>query len=706
MMKKISITVIASLLLTILFAAGCSRTAEVKPPVAQKIPKKLVTNGHERIDNYFWLNERDNPAVMEYLLAENAYRDKVMAPTADLQKTLYSEITGRIKQTDESVPYLDNGYYYYYRYSQGQEYPVYMRKKASPDAVEEILIDGPAMARGHNYFQVTGLSVSENNQYLVFGVDTVSRRKYTLYIKDLNTGEVLTDEIPNTNGRGVWANDNRTIYYVTKDSTLRPDRVWHHHIGTAMDEDREFYHETDNTFDIYIYKTNTRKYIVLASIQTLSTEYRLIDANDVEKDAVIFQPREQNHEYYLYDQGNRFLVLTNWQAKNFRLMETGLNATGKEHWREVVPHNKDILLEGVTAFKDHIVISERTAGKNQIRVINTKDHSEHYIDFEEPNFIAYPDDNYQFDTNVLRFRYESLTTPESVFDYNMKTKERKLLKEQEVGGGFDHNNYKSERIWAVARDSVLVPITMVYRKGMVRDGKNPLLLYGYGSYGNSTDPYFQSPELSLIDRGFIYAIAHIRGGAEMGRQWYEDGKLLKKKNTFYDFIDCAEYLIAQKYTSPAFLFAEGGSAGGLLIGAVVNMRPDLFKGIIAAVPWVDVVTTMLDESIPLTTAEFDEWGNPKDPKYFNYMLSYSPYDNVGAKAYPAMFVTTGLHDSQVQYFEPAKWVAKLRAMKTDHNPLVLDVDMSSGHGGASGRFNRYKRTAMEYAFMLNQLGMH
>ncbi len=702
-MKNRNFVRVAGLIcLTSALFAGCAKTREIAPPQAQKIPKKLMIHDNERIDNYYWLNERDNPAVMDYLLAENAYRDVVMAPTADLQKTLYDEIVGRIKQEDESVPYLDNGYYYYHRFHEGQEYPIYARKKAAPDAPEEILLDGPAMARGHDYFNITGLSVSENNRYLVFGLDTVSRRKYTLYVKDLNSGELLPDEIPNTNGRAVWANDNRTIYYVTKDSTLRPDRAWHHHIGTDLAEDREFYYEPDKTFNLYIYKTNTDQYIVLASIQTLATEYRLIDPDNVEKEAVIFQPREKDHEYYIYDQGDRFLVLTNWRAKNFRLMEATPGETGKNQWRELIPHNKDVLLEDVTAFKNHMVISERTAGRNQIHVINFDNGAEHYIAFDEANFLASPKDNFQFDTDILRFTYESMTTPESVFDYNMTTMERQLLKEEEVGGGFDHNNYMSERIWATARDSVRVPVTMVYRKGMVRSGKNPLLLYGYGSYGSSMDPYFRSSRLSLIDRGFIYAIAHIRGGSEMGRQWYEDGKLLKKKNTFNDFIDCAEYMVAQKYTSPDYLFAEGGSAGGLLMGAVVNARPDLFKGIIASVPWVDVVTTMLDESIPLTTAEFDEWGNPKDPVYYEYMLSYSPYDHVEAKAYPAMFVTTGLHDSQVQYFEPAKWVAKLRAMKTDHNLLILDVDLASGHGGASGRFARYKRTAMEYAFILDQ----
>ena len=705
-MKKRNSALVASLVcLIILFITGCSKTKDIAPPVAKKIQKKLVIHGQERIDNYYWLNERENPAVMEYLHAENAYRGAMMAGSADLQKSLYDEIVGRIKQIDESVPYLDNGYFYYHRYLKGQEYPIYARKKDAPDAPEEILIDGPEMARGLDYFHVTGLSVSENNRYLVFGVDTVSRRKYTLYFKNLSSGELLTDEIPNTNGRAVWANDNRTVFYVTKDSTLRPERVWHHHIGTKLAEDREFFHEKDNTFNVSIYKTNTDKYIVLASEQTLATEFRLLDADDVEKEAVLFQPRERDHEYYIYDQGNRFLVLTNWQAKNFRLMEARPGKTGKNQWRELVAHNKDILLERVKAFKNHIVITERTAGKNQIRVVNLKNDSEHYIAFDDPNFVAYPDDNYQFDTDVLRLSYESLTTPESVFDYNMTTMKRHLLKEEEVGGGFDRNNYKSERLWATARDSVLVPVTIVYRKGMVRDGKSSLLLYGYGSYGSSMNPYFRSSRLSLIDRGFIYAIAHIRGGSEMGRQWYEDGKLLKKKNTFNDFLDCAEYLVAQKYTSPEHLFAQGGSAGGLLMGAVVNARPDLFKGIIAAVPWVDVVTTMLDKSIPLTTAEFDEWGNPEDPVYYEYMLSYSPYDNVAAKDYPAMYVTTGLHDSQVQYFEPAKWVAKLRDMKTDNNLLILDVDMASGHGGASGRFARYKRTALQYAFILEQLKM-
>lgn len=705
-MKKRNSALVASLVcLIILFITGCSKTKDIAPPVAKKIQKKLVIHGQERIDNYYWLNERENPAVMEYLHAENAYRGAMMAGSADLQKSLYDEIVGRIKQIDESVPYLDNGYFYYHRYLKGQEYPIYARKKDAPDAPEEILIDGPEMARGLDYFHVTGLSVSENNRYLVFGVDTVSRRKYTIYFKNLSSGELLTDEIPNTNGRAVWANDNRTVFYVTKDSTLRPERVWHHHIGTKLAEDREFFHEKDNTFNVSIYKTNTDKYIVLASEQTLATEFRLLDADDVEKEAVLFQPRERDHEYYIYDQGNRFLVLTNWQAKNFRLMEARPGKTGKNQWRELVAHNKDILLERVKAFKNHIVITERTAGKNQIRVVNLKNDSEHYIAFDDPNFVAYPDDNYQFDTDVLRLSYESLTTPESVFDYNMTTMKRHLLKEEEVGGGFDRNNYKSERLWATARDSVLVPVTIVYRKGMVRDGKSSLLLYGYGSYGSSMNPYFRSSRLSLIDRGFIYAIAHIRGGSEMGRQWYEDGKLLKKKNTFNDFLDCAEYLVAQKYTSPEHLFAQGGSAGGLLMGAVVNARPDLFKGIIAAVPWVDVVTTMLDKSIPLTTAEFDEWGNPEDPVYYEYMLSYSPYDNVAAKDYPAMYVTTGLHDSQVQYFEPAKWVAKLRDMKTDNNLLILDVDMASGHGGASGRFARYKRTALQYAFILEQLKM-
>jgi len=697
------------ILVTLSLTTTCSKKHEtvekISPPEAEKIPKKLTIHNDTRIDNYYWLNERNNPKVIEYLEAENAYRDAIMKPTEKLQKKLYKEIIGRIKQEDESVPYYDNGYYYYTRYEEGQEYSIHIRKKENLEAIEEILLNVPEMAEGHGYYRVTGLSVSENNHFLAFGVDTVSRRKYTIYFKDLRTGELLKDELQNTTGSAVWANDNKTVFYTTKDSTLRSYKVWKHLLGTNAAEDVEIYHEKDNTFSVYAYKTKSDKYIVLASYHTLSTEMRLVDADNPEKGYMIFNPREKNHEYYIFHHTDKFYILTNWDAKNFRLMETDLGTTTKSNWQEVIPHRRDVLLENVTVFKNFLVLGERREGIRQIRVINLMDRSDHYLKFDEETYVAYQSDNHVFDTKMLRYKYTSMTTPVSTFDYDMSSKEKTLLKVEEVGGKFDPNDYQSERLWATVRDSMRVPISLVYRKGLIKDGQNPLLLYGYGSYGYSMDPYFNSARLSLLDRGFVFAIAHIRGGAEMGRYWYEDGKLLKKRNTFNDFIDCAEFLIAQKYTRPEKLFAMGGSAGGLLIGAVVNMRPDLFKGIIAAVPWVDVVTTMLDETVPLTTAEFDEWGNPKDEKYYEYMLSYSPYDNVSAQEYPAMFVTTGLHDSQVQYFEPAKWVAKLRDLKTDDNFIVLDVDMESGHGGASGRFKRYKRTAREYTFMLYILGM-
>jgi len=675
------------------------------PPKAEKIPKELTIHGDTRIDPYYWLSQRDNPKVIEYLKAENAYKEAVMKHTEKLQDKLYNEIIGRIKKTDISVPYLDNGYFYYSRFEEGDDYPVYSRKKGSLDAEEEVMLDVQEMSKGHSFYSVAGLSVSQNNNYLAYGVDTVSRRKYTIHIKNLSTGETLEDAIPNTTGRAVWANDNKTLFYTTKDDTLRAFKIFRHIMGTDASQDVEIYHEKDNTFSTTIYKTKSDRFLIIASYQTLSSEMRYLDANNPTGEFKIFQEREKDHEYSIAHYQDRFYIVTNWNAKNFRLMETDINHTDKSNWREVISHRKEVLLSDIDVFKDYLVLSERKDGLRQIRVMSQTDDRDYYIDFEDKAYVAYPTSNLEFDTEVLRFSYSSLTTPASVYDYNMKTGERELLKREEVIGEFDPDDYQSERFMATARDGAKVPVSLVYRKGIAKDGNNPLLLYGYGSYGASMDPSFSSVRLSLLDRGFIYAIAHIRGGSEMGRDWYEDGKLLKKKNTFTDFIDCAEYLIQEGYTNSDKLFAMGGSAGGLLMGAVLNMRPDLWKGVIAAVPWVDVVTTMLDESIPLTTSEFDEWGNPKDKTYYEYMLSYSPYDNVKEQDYPAILVTTGLHDSQVQYFEPTKWVAKLRDLKTDDNLLVLDVDMESGHGGASGRFKRFKRTALEYAFMLDLLGI-
>lgn len=694
----------------ILAPAGCAKAGEtsggLKPPKAEIIAKPLTLHGQTRIDNYYWLNERANPKVLEYLKAENGYTEAVMKPTEALQEKLYQEIIGRIKQTDLSVPYRSEGYYYYTRFEEGKDYPVYCRKKGSLEAPEEVVLNVNEMAKGHGYYSVGGFSVSSNNALVAFGVDTVSRRKYTLHFKNLATGEVLPDAIVNTTGSAAWANDNKTVFYTQiDDTTLRPQKIFRHVLGTAADADRLVFHEADETFDTYAFKTKSKKYIFVASTSTLSTEYRFIPADKPEAELKIFQPRERDLEYQVEHYQDKFYVRTNLGAKNFRLMTTPLAKTAKENWVEMIPHREDVLLEGFEIFKGALVIEERKNGLNQIRIMPWDKSPEHYLDFGEAAYSAWLSANPEFDTEWLRYGYSSLTTPSSTFDYNMKTREKKLLKQEEVLGGFNAANYLAERHYATARDGVKVPISLVYRKGLVKNGKNPCLLYGYGSYGATTDADFSSARLSLLDRGFVFAIAHIRGGQEMGRWWYEDGKLLKKKNTFTDFIDCGDYLVAQKFTSPGALFADGASAGGLLMGAVVNMRPDLFKGVIAGVPYVDVVTTMLDKSIPLTTGEFDEWGNPENKEYYDYMLSYSPYDNVEAKAYPALLVTTGWQDSQVQYFEPAKWVAKLRAMKTDNNPLLLWTNMEGGHGGVSGRFRRLKQTAMEYAFMLNLAGI-
>lgn len=693
-------------LTSLLLYLSCSVKKDVQPPVAEKIAKELSVHGDTRIDNYFWLRERENPKVIEFLEAENEYTEAVLAHTENFQKKLYDEIIGRIKQTDESVPYKLRGYYYYTRYEEGKEYPIYCRKKGSMDGEEEIMLNVNDMAEGHEFIQVVGLDVSHDNNLLAFGVDTVSRRRYTIQFKNLGTGGILSDRIPDTGGGVAWASDNETVFYALKDTvTLRSYKIMKHKLGADSADDRMVFHEADDTFSTYVFTTKSDRFIMIASFQTLASEYRFVDANTPDADFKMIQPRERGLEYSVDHYGEKFYIRTNHNAKNFKLVETPIDNPRKELWKDVIAHRDDVLLENFEIFKDNLVVHERKSGLPQLRIIKWQDRSEHYLDFGEPTYTAYISTNPEFDTNILRYGYSSLTTPNSTYDYNMDSKEKTLLKQQEVVGEFSPDDYQSERLYAEAKDGTKVPISLVYKKSTDRSKANPLLLYGYGSYGNSINPFFSSVRLSLLDRGFIYTIAHIRGGEEMGRYWYEEGKLLNKKNTFTDFIACAEHLIAQGFTNTDLLFAQGGSAGGLLMGAVVNMRPDLFKGVIADVPWVDVVTTMLDSSIPLTTSEYDEWGNPNEKEYYEYMLSYSPYDNVTAQNYPAMLVTTGLHDSQVQYFEPAKWVAKLRELKTDNNILILKTDMESGHGGASGRFKRYKTTAMEYAFMLDLVGI-
>ncbi|MBL4586638.1 MAG: S9 family peptidase [Flavobacteriales bacterium] len=681
-------------------------TETAMPPKAAIKPHQLTIHDHTRTDNYFWLKERENPEVINYLEDENAYTEAKLSDTKQFQEDLYKEMRGRIKENDESVPNLDNGYFYYSRYEQGKEYRLHCRKKENLQAEEIIFIDENELAKGHDYFSLGGVEVSDNNKIAAFGTDTISRRLYTMRFKNLETGEMYSDAIPNCSAGGAWAKDNKTFFYTSKDEeTLRTNKIMRHILGTDVSEDVEVFNETDETFSCYVWRTKSLDYVMIGSFQTVSTEFRMLDANDPEGKFSVIQPRERDHEYEVSHFEDKLYIITNWNAKNFRLMETSVNTPGKENWKEVIAHRENTLLEGIELFRNFMVLEERTDGLTRIRVINQRNEEEHYLNFGEEAYTAYIGTNSDFDTETLRYGYSSLTTPWSTLDYDMSTKEKELKKQQEVIGDFDPANYQTERVMATADDGTLVPMSIVYRKGTEKNGKNPTLLYSYGSYGSSTDAYFSSVRLSLLDRGFVYAIAHIRGGQEMGRQWYDDGKLLNKKNTFTDFINCGEYLIKNGYTNNENLFAMGGSAGGLLMGAIVNMRPDLWRGIVAAVPFVDVITTMLDETIPLTTSEYDEWGNPNEKQYYDYILSYSPYDNVEKHEYPNMLVTTGLHDSQVQYWEPAKWVAKLRVNKTDENLLLLHTNMEAGHGGASGRFESLKETAMEYAFMFKLAGI-
>lgn len=722
MLKLNNINTVATII-CVLFLYACNTpknegiTDDIKPPVAEKAAHEFKENGGSRVDNYYWMKLTDDQKnaeikdeqtqkVLNYLTAENDYLKAKMAGTEALQEKVYNEIIGRIKQTDESVPYKDNGYWYYTRYEQGQEYPIYCRKQGSLEAVEEIMLNVNEMAKGHSYFQVSGLDVSEDNRLLAYGVDTVSRRRYTIHFKDLKSGKEINAAIPNTEGQITWANDNKTVFYSKKDSmTLRSNSIYKHKLGTDSSKDPLIYEEKDETFYTGINKTKSDKFLVIWSGSTLTNYYQILDANTPDGKFKEFSPREKGIEYSIDHYGDTFYIVTNLDAQNFRLMETSITKTSKGNWKEKIAHRKDTLLQGIEIFKNYLILSEQANANSLLRIIDQKTNTKHYLDFGEQAYTVFPSINLDFDTDLLRYGYTSLATPTSTFDYNMKTKERKLLKQQEIVGGYNPADFHTERIWATATDGTSIPMSIVYKKGIKKDGGNPTLLYAYGSYGYSTDPTFSITRLSLLNRGFVYAIAHIRGGQEMGRQWYEDGKMFKKKNTFTDFINCAEFLIEEGYTKNDKLFAMGGSAGGLLMGAVVNMRPELFKGVIAEVPFVDVITTMLDKSIPLTTGEFDEWGNPKSAESYMYMLEYSPYDQVKPQRYPNMLVTTGLHDSQVQYWEPAKWVAKLRELKTDNNALLLRTNMETGHGGTTGRFKIYKETAQEFAFMLDLAGI-
>jgi len=700
------------------FDSSTTMNSKSPAPIAEKKDTTLTVHGHSRIDPYFWMRltdeqkmskdpDQQTTKVLDYLKAENQYKEEVLGHTRELQEKLYQEIVGRIKQDDESAPYFKNEYWYYTRYEKDKEYPIYCRKYKTLEDQEQIMLDVNELAEGFDYYQVSSLEVSPDNKILAYAEDTLSRRIYTVKFKNLETGAELGDQLVNAAPGGAWAKDNSTFFYTTKDqTTLLENKIWRHKLGNRQSQDDLVYQEMDNTFYTGVYNSKSNDYIIIYNISTLTSDYHILRADDPDGDFKQFTSREKPHEYSIEHYGDKFYIVTNWEATNFRLMETPVSATDRSNWEEVIPHRESTLIDEIEVFRDFLVVQERSNALIQLRIMNQQSGDEHYIDFDESAYVVYSSTNAEFDTELLRYGYSSLTTPNSVYDYNMGTREQELKKQQEVVGGHRPEDYQTERLFADVRDGTGVPITLVYKKGLKKNQEPaPLLLYAYGSYGISMDPWFNSSRLSLLDRGFIFAIAHVRGGQEMGRQWYEEGKLLNKKNTFYDFIDCTQYLIDEKYTTAEHLYAMGGSAGGLLMGAIVNMAPGTFNGVIASVPWVDVVTSMLDESIPLTTNEFDEWGNPKNNEYYDYMLSYSPYDQVKAQSYPNMLVTTGLFDSQVQYWEPAKWVAKLRDMKTDDNLLLLDTDLDTGHGGSSGRFKRHKRTALEYAFLLDLEGL-
>ena len=695
------------LILTVLILYSCNmKKTEIPEPKAEKIDKIMTIHDHQRIDEFYWLNERDNPKVIEYLNAENTYRDQYMQDYKNLEEKIFTEIKSRIKEDDSSVPYLDNGYYYYTRYEKSKQYPIYCRKKEKLSSPEEILINVNEMSKGHEYFRIGGIDISPNNKIMAYSVDTISRRLYTVHFKNLESGEKNSYTIANTTGGVSWANDNKTLFYNLKNpNTLRTEKVMRHVLNSNT-ADKQVFYEEDEEFNLYSYKTKSGKYIVISSGKTISDEKRILDANNPNGDFKVFQKREDGLEYSISHLDDKWYIRTNYNnATNFKLMICSENNTSIKNWKEYIPHREDVLFEGFEVFNDYLVITERENGNRKYHVKSiTNSELNHYVEFEEEAYSTGSSVNAEINSIKFRFSYSSLTTPSSIIEYDLKEKTKNVLKQNEVlGDDFDKNNYKSELIWANARDGKKVPVSLVYRKDLYREGENPVLLYGYGSYGSTNSARFSSVRLSLLDRGFVYAIAHIRGSQYLGRSWYDDGKMFNKKNTFWDFIDSAKYLAKTNYVDENKIFAMGGSAGGLLMGAVANMEPKLFRGIIAGVPFVDVITTMLDEDIPLTTFEFDEWGDPKNKDSYFYMLSYSPYDQVEEKDYPAIFITTGYHDSQVQYFEPAKWIARLRDRRTNAEPLLMYCNMDAGHGGASGRFEAYKETAMEYAFLISLL---
>ncbi|MBF4983447.1 S9 family peptidase [Nonlabens mediterrranea] len=677
---------------------------EHQAPIAKKIPHVHEAHGHQRIDNYHWMTQRDAPEVVDYLTQENDYYDKMSLHTEQLKVDLFEEIKSRINEDDESVPYFWNGYWYYTKMKKGESYPFYYRKKDLLSNVEELLFNVNEMAVGHDFFQLTGMSVSPDNRMVSYGVDTVGRRQYTIYVKNLISHEVLPQSLELTTGGAVWDAGNTTLFFVRKDEqTLRANQIFKYKLGDQPENASIVYQEDDEIYNCYVYKSKSREYIMIKSSSTLTDEVRFIKADQPDSEFKIIQPRTDELEYSVLHDGDHFYIMTNKDdATNFKIMKTEVSKPEMENWVDLIPHHPDVLLEDFEIFKKYLVISDRFNGLNRIR-IKSWDHTvDYFLPFDNETYTAFTGGNYDFDTVKLRYQYNSLTTPPSVIEFDMDTREEVVLKTQKIQDPlFSADDYTSERVWATAKDGVKVPISLVYKKDLKRESGNPLLLYGYGSYGSTIDPYFSISRLSLLNRGFIYAIAHIRGSEYLGRPWYEDGKMFAKRNTFTDFIACSEHLINEGYTSSSHLYASGGSAGGLLMGAVMNMAPQLYNGILSAVPFVDVVTTMLDDSIPLTTGEYDEWGNPNHKDSYDYMLSYSPYDQITAQEYPNLLVTTGYHDSQVQYWEPAKWVARLRELKKDNNKLLFKTDMTSGHSGASGRYDALKEVAIDFAFLLD-----
>jgi oligopeptidase B len=677
---------------------------EITPPILKKVPKSLIKFNDERIDNYYWLRERENPCVIEYLNSENDYYKKMTLHTKDFQDKLFHEIKNKIKQEDQSVPYFLNGYWYVTKYKENLDYPIYFRYKDSLKSKEEILFDCNKLAQSHDYFNLSNFKVSPNNKIVAFSVDTVSRRLYTIKFKNLDNGEILKDEIINTSGTFAWASDNSTLFYTNRDTqTLRNDKIFKHKIGDALVNDKLVFHETDETFYTNVSKSKSNKFIIISSSSTLTSEFQFLSSNKPDDQFTLFNKRERGVEYSISHFEDHFYIITNKNdAFNYKLLRTELKNTSSENWIEVIEHRENVLIEGIDIFKDFLVVSERFNGLNRINIKPWNGSESYYLKFESETFSCYTTGNLDFDSKKLRYAYNSLNEPHSIIEFDMFSKDKIILKQNQVlDTKFSKDNYITKRIWADSRDGTKIPISIIHKKNIKKDGTNPLLLYAYGSYGNTIDPTFSISRLSLLDRGFVFAISHVRGSEYLGRSWYEDGKLLNKINTFNDYIDCTKHLIKENYSSCNHMYAYGGSAGGLLVGAVMNMAPELYNGMIAAVPFVDVVTTMLDETIPLTTSEYDEWGNPNEEKFYNYILSYSPYDNVSKINYPNLLVTTGLHDSQVQYWEPAKWVAKLRANKLGNNKLFLNTNMDTGHGGSSGRFEAIKDLAKEYSFLFD-----